>query len=88
MMPPETATVCTGFCVEMSRDVLPSIRSHRQDRSGNVPGDTGFQFGHLMVEDLEVVGVVSDARYRSLAQPPEPAMYVSSEQFIDRRRTG
>jgi len=41
-----------------------------------------------MVEDLEVVGVVSDARYRSLAQPPEPAMYVSSEQFIDRRRTG
>jgi len=33
-----------------------------------------------------VVGVVSDAKYTSLALPPEPAMYVSSDQFIDRRR--
>ena len=51
-----------------------------------VPADTGFQFGHLVVEDLEVVGVVSDAKYTSLALPPEPAVYVSSDQFIDRRR--
>jgi hypothetical protein len=51
-----------------------------------VPTDTGFQFGHFLVDDLEVVGVVSDAKYASLAQPAEPAMYVSSDQFIDRRR--
>ncbi len=51
-----------------------------------VPTDTGFQFGHFLVEDLEVVGVVSDVKYASLAQAAEPAMYVSSDQFIDRRR--
>lgn len=51
-----------------------------------VPTDTGFQFGHLVVGDLEVVGVVSDAKYTSLALPAEPAVYVSSDQFIDRRR--
>lgn len=58
-----------------------AIRNNRY-----IPTDTGFQFGHFLVEDLEIVGVVSDAKYASLAQPPEPAMYVSSDQFIDRRR--
>ena len=52
-----------------------------------VPTDTGFQFGHLLVEEAEVVGVVADTRYVSLAQAAEPAIYVSSEQFIHRRRT-
>jgi putative ABC transport system permease protein len=52
-----------------------------------VPTDTGFQFGHLTVEEVEVVGVVTDAKYASLAKPAEPAIYVSSEQFIFRRRT-
>jgi predicted permease len=51
-----------------------------------VPTDSGFQFGHLMVDEVEVVGVVSDAKYVSLARPAEPAMYVPSEQFIHRRR--
>jgi putative ABC transport system permease protein len=52
-----------------------------------VPTDTGFQFGHLTVEEVEVVGVVTDAKYTSLAKSAEPAIYVSSEQFIFRRRT-
>ena len=51
------------------------------------PRDTGFQFGHLTVDDVEVVGVVTDAKHQSLAAPPEPAIYMSSEQFIFRRRT-
>jgi putative ABC transport system permease protein len=58
-----------------------SIRDNRY-----VPTDSGFQFGHFLVDELEVVGVVSDAKYASLALPAEPAMYVSSDQFIDRRR--
>jgi predicted permease len=52
-----------------------------------VPTDTGFQFGHLSVDEVEVVGIVADAKYVSLARPAEPAIYVSSEQFINRRRT-
>jgi hypothetical protein len=52
-----------------------------------VPTDTGFQFGHLTVEEVEVVGIVTDAKHSSLAKPAEPAIYMSSEQFIFRRRT-
>ena len=51
-----------------------------------VPTDTGFQFGHLTVDEVEVVGVVADAKLQSLAKPPEPTIYMSSEQFIFRRR--
>jgi putative ABC transport system permease protein len=51
-----------------------------------VPTDTGFQFGHLTVDEVEVVGVVADAKLQSLAKPPEPTIYISSEQFIFRRR--
>lgn len=51
-----------------------------------VPTDTGFQFGHLMPEEVEVVGVVGDAKHLSITQPPEPAIFMSSEQFIFRRR--
>src|SRR4029453_936860 len=51
-----------------------------------VPTDTGFQFGHLTVDEVEVVGVVADAKLQSLAKPPEPTIYMSSEQCIFRRR--
>jgi putative ABC transport system permease protein len=49
--------------------------------------DTGFQFSHRTVDELEIVGVVGDVRYRTLGDPPEPRIYLSSEQWITRHRT-
>ena len=52
-----------------------------------VPGSPGFQLGHHTVDDLEVVGVIEDVKYLALAEPAEPTIYVSTEQWINRRRT-
>jgi len=50
------------------------------------PGDTGFQLSHRVVDELEIVGVVDDVKYLALAEPAEPSIYLSSEQWIHRRR--
>jgi predicted permease len=52
----------------------------------SVPGNVGFQLSHRLVDDLEVVGVVEDVRYLALGEPAEPAIYLSSDQWIHRRR--
>lgn len=52
-----------------------------------VPGAPGFQLGHHTVDDLEVVGIVEDVKYLALTEPAEPTIYVSTEQWINRRRT-
>jgi putative ABC transport system permease protein len=83
---PGVAIVNETFARRFLRDQDPLGHRIRWHTNRYVPGDTGFQFGHLMVEEVEVVGVVADAKYLSLAQPAEPAIYVSSEQFIHRRR--
>ena len=46
------------------------------------PGDTGFQLSHRVVDELEIVGVVDDVKYLALAEPAEPSIYLSSEQWI------
>jgi len=51
-----------------------------------VPGNVGFQLGHFTVDDVQVVGVVEDVKYLALAEPPEPTIYVSTQQWIGRRR--
>ena len=51
-----------------------------------MPGDVGFQLSHRLVDDLEIIGVVDDVKYLALAEPSEPSIYVSSEQWIHRRR--
>lgn len=48
--------------------------------------EPGFQFSQRLVDEVEIVGVVKDAKYRSLATPPEPRIYLSSEQWIWRNR--
>lgn len=50
------------------------------------PLNTGFQFGHYTVDDVEVVGVVGDVKYTGLAEPIVPTVFISTEQWIDRRR--
>jgi putative ABC transport system permease protein len=50
------------------------------------PGDVGFQLSHLLMEEFEIVGVIDDVKYLALAEPAEPSIYVSSEQWIHRRR--
>jgi putative ABC transport system permease protein len=52
-----------------------------------VPTDTGIQHSHRTVDDLQIIGVVADVRYVDLAQPSEPTIYLSSEQWIWRRRS-
>ena len=52
-----------------------------------VPGSPGFQVGHHTVDNLEVVGVIEDVKYLALAEPAEATIYVSTELWINRRRT-
>jgi putative ABC transport system permease protein len=83
---PGVTVVNEAFARRYFPDLDPLEQGITVRENRYVPTDTGFQFGHFMVEELDVVGVVSDVKHASLAQPPEPAMYVSSDQFIDRRR--
>jgi putative ABC transport system permease protein len=52
-----------------------------------VSGQPGFQVSERLVDELEIVGVVGDVKYLTLAEPPEPSFYLSSEQWIQGRRT-
>jgi putative ABC transport system permease protein len=45
----------------------------------------GFQYGERVVDETEIVGVVSDVKYVTLAEPAEPSVYFSNEQFTLRR---
>ena len=47
--------------------------------------DVGFQYGERVVDQTEIVGVVSDVKYVTLAEPAEPSIYFSNEQFTLRR---
>ncbi|HET9482524.1 MAG TPA: FtsX-like permease family protein, partial [Xanthomonadales bacterium] len=47
--------------------------------------DFGFQYGERVVDRVEIVGVVADARYIALGEAPEPSIYFSNEQFTLRR---
>jgi putative ABC transport system permease protein len=49
------------------------------------PTGVGFQYGERITSEFEIVGVVGDVRYAALAEPPEPAIYLSNEQFTSRR---
>lgn len=50
-------------------------------------GDVGFQLAHRSVDELEIVGVVDDVKYMALGEPPEPSIYMSRDQFTNRRQT-
>jgi predicted permease len=52
-----------------------------------VPGDTGFQISQRTVDELEIVGVAGDVKYLALAEPPEPSIYLSRDQWTNRRQT-
>jgi ABC-type antimicrobial peptide transport system permease subunit len=39
------------------------------------------------VDDVEIVGVVRDVKYLALGDPPEPSIYLSTEQWTNRRQT-
>ncbi len=51
------------------------------------PGEVGFGAAHRLFDELEIVGVVGDIKYRALAEPPEPAIFMSNTQWVQRRRT-
>ena len=46
-----------------------------------VPTDTGFQFSHRTVDDLDIIGVVGDVRFGGLAHPAEPS--IPLERAVD-----
>lgn len=45
----------------------------------------GFQYGELVPDRFEIVGVAADAKYAALGEAPVPSIYFSSEQFMLRR---
>jgi putative ABC transport system permease protein len=49
--------------------------------------DVGFQLSERVVDEVEIVGVVGAVKYLALAEPAEPSLYLSNEQWITRRRT-
>ena len=48
-------------------------------------GEVGFQYSERVVDQAEIVGVVSDVKYVALAEPAQPSVYFSDEQFTLRR---
>jgi putative ABC transport system permease protein len=50
------------------------------------PSGPGFQLGHHTVVDMEIVGIVEDVKYSALAEPAAPTIFVSTQQWINRRR--
>jgi len=83
---PGVAVVSESFARQYFAGQNPLGQRIRWQDNRYIPTDTGFQFGHLSVDEVEVVGVVADVRHQSLATPPEPTIYMSSEQFVFRRR--
>ena len=51
------------------------------------PTDVGFQIGHRTVDEVEIVGVVNDVTYLALGDPPEPSIYLTTDQWTNRRQT-
>ena len=51
------------------------------------PGDVGFQIAHRTVDEVEIVGVVNDVKYLDLGDPPEPSIYLTTDQWTNRRQT-
>jgi len=47
--------------------------------------EVGFQYGERVVDQTQIVGVVSDVKYVTLAEPPVPSIYFSNEQLTLRR---
>lgn len=45
------------------------------------------QLSERTADEVEVIGIVPDVRYTRLAEPPPPAIYLSSEQLTYRRLT-
>jgi putative ABC transport system permease protein len=45
----------------------------------------GFQYGELVPDRFEIVGVVADAKYLALGELPVPSIYFSNEQYMLRR---
>jgi putative ABC transport system permease protein len=83
---PGAAIVNESFAARYFQDRDPLGQRIHFTENRYVPGNTGFQLGHLTVDDLQVVGVVEDVKYLALAEPPEPTIYVSTQQWINRRR--
>ena len=84
---PGTAIVDETFSQRFFPGEDPLGRRIRFPTNPYVSSDVGFQLAERIVDELEIVGVVGDVKYLALAEPPEPSIYLSSEQWINRRRT-
>ena len=83
---PGVAVVNETFARRFFPGESPLGQRIRYAENRSRPGDIGFQLSHRLVDDLEIVGVVEDVKYLALAEPAEPSIFVSSEQWIHRRR--
>ena len=51
------------------------------------PSDVGFRIAHRTVDEVEIVGVVADVKYLALGDPAEPSIYLTVDQWTNRRQT-
>jgi predicted permease len=84
---PGVAVVNETFVRRFLTGLNPLGQRIRFPENPYVPTDVGFQISQRLVDELEIVGVVEDVRYLTLADPPEPRIYLSHEQWITRHRT-
>ena len=82
---PGVAVVNETFVKRHFPNESPLQQRIRYDLNLWAPGQVGFQISHRLVDELEIVGVVADVKYLDMAAPAESAIYVSSEQWINRR---
>jgi putative ABC transport system permease protein len=83
---PGVAIVNRAFTQRFLSGLDPSAQRIRFTENRWTPRDTGFQHAYRYADEFQIVGVVEDVRYWKLAVPPEPRIYLSSEQWIGRNR--
>ena len=67
-----------GGAVKVGPVIVNRAFERRFGNGGSVVGrQFGFGFGKVVAAQVEVVGVVSDAKYRSMREPAQPTIYMS-----------
>jgi len=70
----------------VGKRLLFSLSDFQLPSPGNPTAGRGYGFAERVTNDVEIVGVVPDIRFLSMAQPAAPNVYMSQDQFTTRFR--